>query len=307
MEELKQNLEKEFLSKGYVICDKIGEGGNSHVYKAKQINTDGFVAIKILKLPSYCCETSKLELIAYFKLSIKSYTFLNHSAIINCFESGDLNNGIPYVVFEYIPGDTLKQFLIIRRAPIVIAIIMTKVLNALAYSHTVGIVHGDLKPHNIMIFESEDDLRVKLIDFGAYEPIDGLKSSGVKFRSPMYNSPEQLKGNSPTAQCDLYAWALIFLECLMGIPVVTGNSKDELTRNHLNEQEHIIPKDIRKHPLGNLLVFALNKKVNRRELNAQYLLEELSKLNFNTLPNCHINHQQNIQSNIDNTIFSFPM
>ena len=53
------------------------------------------------------------------------------------------------MVFEYIPGDTLKQFLIIRRAPIVIAIIMTKVLNALAYSHTVGIVHGDLKPHNI--------------------------------------------------------------------------------------------------------------------------------------------------------------
>ena len=306
MAELKQNLEKEFLSKGYLICDKIGEGGNAHVYKAKQIYTDDFVAIKILKLPSYCCETNKLELITYFKQSMKPYAFLNHSAIISCFESGELSNGIPYAVFEYISGDSLKQFLIIRRTPSVIATIMTKVLNALAYSHTVGIVHGDLKPHNIMILGSEEDLHVKLIDFGAYESIDGLKSSGVKSRSPMYNSPEQLKGNSPTAQCDLYAWALIFLECLIGMPIISGNSIDELTRNHLSVQEHTIPKEIRKHPLGNLLALALNKKANRSVLNTQCLEKELSKLDYNTLPNCRIYHQKNRPSDIEYTILSFP-
>jgi serine/threonine protein kinase len=306
MEDLKQDLEKEFLSKGYLICDKIGEGGNSYVYKAKRMNAEVFVAIKLLKLPAFHSKIAKLELISYFKQSNSIYNSLHHSNIVICFESGELYNGIPYVVFEYISGDSLKQFLIIRRTPSVIATIMTKVLNALAYSHTVGIVHGDLKPHNIMILGSEEDLHVKLIDFGAYESIDGLKSFDVKFRSPMYNSPEQLKGNSPTAQCDLYAWALIFLECLIGTPIISGNSIDELTRNHLSEQEHTIPKEVRKHPLGNLLALALNKKTNRSLLNAQYLVEELSKLDYNTLANCRIYHQKNSRSNIENTILAFP-
>jgi serine/threonine protein kinase len=219
-----------------------------------------------------------------------------------------LHNSIPYAIFEYIPGETLKQFLIVRTGitSIVIASIMSKVLEALAYTHSMGIVHGDLKPHNIMIFGSGREPHVKLIDFGFYKPLDGFKSSELKFLSPKYNSPEQLKGNIPTPESDLYSWALIFLECLIGTPVVSGSSIDELTRNHINGHEHVIPKEIDDHHFGDLLAVVLNKVASRRGVGSHYLLEEFSKLDFSTLANCCVDYQQNNQLNMDNTILSFP-
>jgi len=285
MEELPLNFKREFLAKGYLLCDKIGEGGFSHIYKAQRINTVFFVAIKILKLPHYYSEAQKLELMAYFKQSIKPYDFLKHSAIVTCFESGELTQGTPYAVFEYIPGDTLKQFRLGKKSlrTIETACIMRKVLEALAYAHSLGMVHGDLKPHNIMIFGSEKDLLVKLIDFGFYESMNTLGNSFQAFLSPQYNAPEQLKGNLPTPQSDLYSWALIFLECLTGVPVIPGNSIAEMIRNHLSKQEHPIPKEIRKHPLGNLLSITLHKDPSRRGLDAQNLLEELNRIDFNDL------------------------
>ena len=308
MDELKLNLKKEFLAKGYLICEKIGEGGCSYVYKAQRINTDFFVAIKIPKLSLSCSKFTKLELIIYFKQSNALYDFLQHSSIVLCFAKGELHNRIPYAIFEYIPGETLKQYLIARTrtTPIAIASIMSKVLKTLAYAHSIGMVHCDLKPHNIMIVRNGKELHVKLIDFGFYKPLEAFKNSQLKFLSPQYNSPEQLKGNFPTAQSDLYSWALIFLECLTGAPVVSGSSIDEITRNHLNGQEHIIPKEISDHPLGDLLAVVLNKEENRRGVGSHYLLEEFSKLDFSTLANFRVDYQQNVELNIDNTILSFP-
>lgn len=305
MDELKLNLKKEYLAKGYILCDKIGEGGCSNVYKAQRINSDIFVAIKILKLPHYCSETRKLELIAYFKQCMKPYEFLKHSAVVRYFESGELTQGTPYAIFEYIPGDTLKQFCLGKKCmtPIETACIMRKVLEALTYAHSQGMVHGDLKPHNIMIFGSEEDLHVKLIDFGFYESMEGGENPSQAFLSPQYNAPEQLKGNLPTPQSDLYSWALIFLGCLTGVPAISGNSIAEIIRNHLSDQANLIPKEIRQHLLGNLLSRALNQEPSRRSWDAQNLLEEFYKLDFKTLPNCFSVNQQIHQLDMDYTIF----
>lgn len=307
MIELRPSLKKEFLDKRYLICDKIGEGGCSHVYKAQHLKRGDFVAIKIPKSSSYC-ETIKLEIFAYFKQSTKPYRLLNHPAIVHCYEIGELKHGIPYAIFEYISGDTLKQFLILKTKiePTLIASIMMKVLNALVYSHEIGIVHGDLKPHNIMIYGSREELQVKLIDFGVNKSSDTFKSFNLECLSPQYSSPEQIKGNLPTPQSDLYSWALIFLECLIGVPVISGNSIDELIQNHLKDSEHIIPKEIREHPLGDLLALYLYKEVSRRGRDSHNLLEEFSKLDFSTLSSCLFDRQKNIQLNIDNTILSIP-
>ncbi|MFA9372043.1 MAG: serine/threonine-protein kinase [Labilibaculum antarcticum] len=304
MEELNLNLKNEFRAKGYLICDKIGEGGCSCIYKAQQINTGIFVAIKILKLSHSYSKLTNFELITCFKQSNALYDFLQHSSIVICFGQGELNNSIPYAIFEYISGETLKQFLIARTeiTSIVLAGIMRQVLEALAYAHSMLIVHGDLKPQNIMIFGSDKELQVKLIDFGVSKSLAGFKSSDLAFLSPRYNAPEQLKGNSPTLLSDLYSWALIFLECLTGAPVILGNSIEEIACNHLNGEEHVIPEEICKHPLGKLLAPALNKEANRRELSTQYLLEEFMKLDFNTLPNCLLDNQQIYRQNTDNTI-----
>lgn len=304
MEELKPNLTSEFLTNGYQIVCKIGEGGFSDVYKAQRILTGNFVAIKILKLSPLYSKSTNLELIRNFKQNNKLYEYLKHSSIVVCNQQGELSNGIPYVVFEYISGGTLKQFLIerIRVTSIVIATIMKEVLTALAHAHSKGIVHGDLKPHNIMIFGSHKDLHVKLIDFGHYKSLAEFKSFDLAFSSPRYNSPEQLKGNFPTPQSDLYSWALIFWECLTGTPVISGNSIDEITRNHLNRQEHVIPQEICEHPLGKLLALTLNRELIKRDINAQYLLEECSLLDFGTLPNSLSVNQQIYRQNTDHTI-----
>ena len=306
MVELRPSLKKEFLDKGYLICDKIGEGGCSHVYKAQHIKRGDFVAIKIPKFAPYS-ETRKLDIFAYYKQSTEPHCLLNHPAIVHCYEIGELKHGIPYAIFEYISGDTLRQFLILKTRidPTLIASIMMKVLNALVYSHELGIVHGDLKPHNILISGKEEELQVKLIDFGVNKSSDTFKSFDMECLSPRYSSPEQIKGNLPTPQSDLYSWALIFLECLTGVPVIFGNSIDELIHNHLNGSEHIIPKEVRDHPLGDLLALYLNKEVSKRG-GGSHLLEEFSKLNFSLLSSCQVDCRKNIQMNIDNTILSFP-
>ncbi|MDE5423699.1 serine/threonine protein kinase [Ancylomarina sp. DW003] len=308
MEELNFSLKREFLAKGYLICDKIGEGGCSKVYKARRINSTSFVAIKILKLSHCYSKIQKLELIAHFKRSVKPYASMQHSAIVTCFESGELYNRVPYAIFEYIQGVSLKQFLIAKTkiTPLLAATIMCKVLKALVYTHSIGMIHGDLKPRNIMVFGNEKDPQIKLIDFVFNKGLDEFIDSEPKFLSPQYNAPEQLRGNYPTCESDLYSWALIFLECLIGVPVISGNSIDELIQNHLNGLEHIIPKEIRDHALGDLLALYLNKDVSKRGIDSQYLLEEFSKLDFSKLPNYRINYQQHIQSNIENTILSFP-
>ena len=307
MVELRPSLKKEFLDKGYLICDKIGEGGCSHVYKAQHIKRGDFVAIKIPKFAPYS-ETRKLDIFAYYKQSTEPHCLLNHPAIVHCYEIGELKHGIPYAIFEYISGDTLRQFLILKTRidPTLIASIMMKVLNALVYSHELGIVHGDLKPHNILISGKEEELQVKLIDFGVNKSSDTFKSFDMECLSPRYSSPEQIKGNLPTSQSDLYSWALIFLECLTGAPVILGNSIDELIHNHLNGLEHIVPKEIREHPLGHLLALYLNKEESKRGGDPHDLREEFSKLNFSTLPICRTDYHQNIQINSDNTILSFP-
>jgi len=107
----------------------------------------------------------------------------------------------------------------------------------------------------------------------------------------------------PSPQSDLYSWALIFLECLTGVPVITGNSITEMIRNHLSEQEHPIPEEIRKHPLGNLLSIALNKEPNRRVLDAQNLLKELNRIDFNDLqPPLYPSNDISEHTDLENTL-----
>jgi len=304
MKELKLNLKNEFLAKGYLICDEIGEGGSSYVYKAQRINSGIFVAIKILKLSPSHSKSTNSELITYFKQSNALYDFLQHPNIVICFEKGELNNCIPYAIFEYIRGETLKQFLIARTeiTSIVIATVMSKILKALVYAHSMGIVHGDLKPHNIMIFGSDKELHVKLIDFGVSKSLAGVNSSDLAFLSPQYNSPEQLRGNITTCNSDLYSWGLIVLECITGQIAVSGHSMREIFTKQLSTKEVDIPFNIKEQDLGCLLQKILKKNRCERFSDTRQLLEEFSKIDFDTLPNCLGDNQQICRQNTDNTI-----
>ena len=223
-----------------------------------------------------------------------------------CFENGELLSGMPYAIFEYIPGKTLKQFLILRTSisPIVIASIMGEVLKVLAYAHSIGVIHGDLKPHNIMISRSVKAFHVKLIDFGFYKPLNGFESSELKFLSPQYNAPEQLSGNPPTCKSDLYSWGLIVLECITGKVAVSGHSMKDIYANQLRAKDVDIPSDIKEHDLGYLLQKILKKNRLERFDDTRQLLKEFSSLDFSTLPNCFSLDRQACRLNTDNTILS---
>ncbi|WP_159967978.1 protein kinase, partial [Raoultella sp. 18098] len=145
--------------------------------------------------------------------------------------------------------------------------LMLQVLDAVACAHDAGVAHRDLKPENIMISASGLTSHAKVLDFGISTLLPGfgdahatqLTREGEYVGTPAYSAPEQLRGEVATPQADLYAWGLIFLECLTG-RVVTGESTAEIYQRQLSPQEFSLPHAIQGHPLAEVLRSALRKR-----------------------------------------------
>ncbi|MBT0569635.1 protein kinase [Curvibacter sp. CHRR-16] len=264
---------------GYVVQQLLGRGASATVYKAIRLSTGGVVAIKKMlrwDIP---------RLVSRFRLEAKLCSMLQHPNIVQLI---DFVEQPPYLfaVFEYIPGKTLRQHLREHGSMQVTeaASLMMQVLDGLACAHNAGVIHRDLKPENIVITRSGTLVHAKILDFGIGAVTEPLVQSGCdrltlthEFLGTLaYSAPEQLRGEPPNAQSDLYAWGLIFLECLTGESVIAAKSFAEAIQCQLNEREISIPQAIADHPLGTILRFALRKRTQDRSPSAQVLMQRLS-------------------------------
>ena len=182
------------------------------------------------------------------------------------------------MVLEYLPGTTLRNFLR-RHGALTLAdtlALMVQLLDALAFLHQHSIVHRDLKPENIMVMSSGCALHLKIVDFGLAgdhrEP--ALTNAGAG--TPAYCAPEQLRGEPCVLATDIYAWALIFLECLSANPCVQGSTPSEVIAQQLNTCV-VLPEAITALPLASLLTRALQKDIRQRSDDAEALYGELAK------------------------------
>ncbi len=282
-----------FNNPAYTLQHKIGEGGFGQVYKAIYKRTEQPVAIKFLTLEPTLTPTKRQQYIDRFERETRLVGRLHHPGIVKLLDKGTCGDDLLFAVFEYVDGQTLKDYLEQQGAlsAITATDIMTQVLDALAHAHQQGIIHRDIKPANIMLSQSGTRLYTKLLDFGIgtlaqeahqvdYKTITLTQET---LATPAYSAPEQLRGEPASDKTDLYVWGLVFLECLTGKPAVTGSGIASVFHQQLNQAEIPLPAAIAGHPLAALLRRVLKKKLSERVTDSTELYQLLTAINVSNL------------------------
>ena len=225
-------MEGTILGGRYRIIEKIGEGGMAQVYRAQCTLLDRTVAVKVLR-PQYASDE---EFVARFLREAQAAARLSHPNVVNVYDVGK-EGDTHYIVMEYVPGQTLKQ-VILEHAPLAVGQavnIAEQILLALQHAHGRGIIHRDVKPHNILI---TSEGRVKVTDFGIARAASasGLTETGIVLGSVHYFSPEQAKGQTVGIQSDLYSLGIILYEMLTGRLPFEGDSPIAIALKQIQQE-----------------------------------------------------------------------
>ncbi|RVW07757.1 Stk1 family PASTA domain-containing Ser/Thr kinase [Prescottella agglutinans] len=225
------------LSSRYELGEILGFGGMSEVHLGRDLRLSRDVAIKVLRADLARDPTFYLR----FRREAQNAAALNHPAIVAVYDTGEAETDagpLPYIVMEYVDGDTLRDILRAegpmapRRAMEVIA----DVCAALDFSHRNGIVHRDMKPANIMINRAG---AVKVMDFGiARAMADGqstMTQTAAVIGTAQYLSPEQARGDQVDARSDVYSLGCVLYELLTGEPPFKGDSPVAVAYQHVRE------------------------------------------------------------------------
>ena len=211
------------INERYEVLEVIGEGGFALVYKARQTSTGQEVAIKILRHELMKETLDPAGEAERFKHEMQVIGRLRHPNIVHLVDCGLLGDGQLFTVLEFIEGQSLSELIKGegRLRPNEARRLMLQVLEALSCAHVRGVVHRDLKPHNVMVDAGGVRRNALVLDFGiasivTSEPKPSGDADGTIRGSPVYMAPELLRGSNVTVQSDIYAWGLIFLECLTG-------------------------------------------------------------------------------------------
>ncbi|SFI22073.1 MULTISPECIES: Stk1 family PASTA domain-containing Ser/Thr kinase [unclassified Bacillus (in: firmicutes)] len=220
------------LNDRYKLLKMIGGGGMANVYLAHDDILDRDVAVKMLRLDY----SNNEEFIKRFHREAQSVTTLSHPNIVNMYDVGE-EDGIYYLVMEYVPGQTLKQYIQQRGLlPVEEAInIMEQLTAAMAHAHHFEIVHRDIKPHNILI---RNDGVVKVTDFGIATATSAttITHTNSVLGSVHYLSPEQARGGVANKQSDIYSLGIVMFELLTGRPPFSGESAVSIALKHLQNE-----------------------------------------------------------------------
>ncbi|CAM5743441.1 Serine/threonine-protein kinase PknD [Streptomyces alboniger] len=221
----------------YRLTRRLGRGGMAEVFAAEDVRLGRTVAVKLLRADLAEDPTSK----ARFTREAQSVAGLNHHAIVAVYDSGeDFVGGqsVPYIVMEIVEGRTIRDLLLNAEAPgpEQALIIVSGVLEALAYSHQHGIVHRDIKPANVIITHNG---AVKVMDFGIARALHGasttMTQTGMVMGTPQYLSPEQALGKAVDHRSDLYATGCLLYELLALRPPFTGETPLSVVYQHVQD------------------------------------------------------------------------
>ncbi|GLQ99863.1 TOMM system kinase/cyclase fusion protein [Dyella mobilis] len=286
-------LANELLERGYRISGRLGRGGTSQVWRGEQISTGQTVALKVINLEAHLDPGRRQRMAMRFDRETQICGQLHHAHIVRLLDKGSICDTLWFAAFEYIPGTTLADLLLQRSAlePEAACELMLQILDALACAHDAGIVHRDLKPQNIMISQTGRRPQAKVLDFGIGTVVSERQSmdaprltmTNETLGTPSYGAPEQLRGEAPSVKGDLYAWGLIFLECLTGQQAIRGATLAEVFHQQLNPHPVALPHSIIDHPLAELLRRVLQKDVALRAHDARQVYDDLRRIDIGNL------------------------
>jgi HAMP domain-containing protein len=219
------------FAKRYYVLSVLGQGGMGTVYRVQDRELDEEVALKVLLENALGLGSEAVEVL---KQETRLARMITHPNVVRAFDLGE-SEGTYFLTMEYVPGTTLTE-LLERRGPLDLAPglqIAKQICRGLAAVHKAGVIHGDLKPRNVMVMASGV---VKLMDFGVARGTRLGKQEGMMGGSLHYMSPEQARGAELDPQSDLYSAGVTFYEMFTGRRPFESEDRAELRRTHLYEQ-----------------------------------------------------------------------
>lgn len=268
------------LGKRYEILELIGEGGMAGVYKARCNLLNRFVAVKILKSEF----ASDDEFLRKFEKEAQASASLSHPNIVNVYDVG-VDGDAYYIVMELVNGVTLKQYIQNKGSGIStqeIVQITRQIAMALDHAHSNGIIHRDIKPHNILI---TDDGHIKVADFGIARATTSatIVKTNEAMGSVHYVSPEQARGGFVDARSDLYSLGILMFELATGKVPFDGDTPVSIALKHLKE-EVVPPSMVNSHvspSLEAVIMKLIRKEPGMRYQSAARLVEDLELIQAN--------------------------
>lgn len=264
----------------YKILEQLGSGGTAQVYKAFDMTLNRHVTIKVLREQF----ASDEEFVKRFQGEAQAVARLSHPNIVNIHDVV-FDERSHYLVMEYVEGCNLKE--LIRKKgqlPLPLALnIITQILSGLEHAHQHGVIHRDIKPHNVLI---DKNMRVRVTDFGialANADITQTYTSDI-VGSVHYMAPEQVKGGMSGTHTDIYSTAVVLYEMLTGVLPFTGDNAINIAMQHL-EREIEPPHRVNSQvpiELSAVVMHGLRKNPALRYADCGEMLYAINKLGLST-------------------------
>jgi serine/threonine protein kinase len=262
--QVKSNVNVDPSFTNYEFLESIGEGGMGVIYKARHRHLNKVVAIKTLH-----SHLTNADLIKRFEIEGKAASMLSHPNIIGVHDFGLTQTGQPYMIMDYVHGqtlsDALRQFGTIPLNQFIP--IFLQVCDALSHAHKRAVLHRDVKPSNIMLVSNQrSGFDVRIMDFGIAKLMNesetgaqNLTKTGDAIGSPIYMSPEQARGSKMDHRSDLYSLGCVMYECLSNSPPFCGNTALDTMMMHIDTK----PLPISQASMGQVIDRRLEQVVMR--------------------------------------------
>lgn len=286
-----QNPAIPILANRYQLLQTLGSGGMAVVYRAKDLNLERYVAVKILR-PDFSKDEGFRK---RFHQEAKAAANLSHPNIVTVHDFG-LDGERLFIIMEYIPGTNLKSM--IREQQVIptdkALDLMIQAAQGIGYAHRAGLIHCDIKPHNMLV---APDGRLKVTDFGiarALTTIQPDEKNAYVWGSPQYLSPEQAEGLPPSPASDVYSLGIVLYEMVTGKLPFFSKDATELTRMH----KEVLPLSTRNfNPEIPLTLDQIILKVLSKEQTSRYrTADQFGRVLENLKESYKINSQNNQSS-----------
>lgn len=273
---MSQPDEGRLLNKRYQLLERLGSGGMALLYRARDTLLGRYVAIKVLRED----QAHNADFDRQFQNEARAAANLSHPNIVTVYDYG-IDDGQSFIVMELVPGTDLKSLLRKRgRFSVDEGIpLMAQACAGIGYAHRAGLVHCDVKPHNMLV---TPDSRLKVTDFGiarALATLNPAERTDVVWGSPQYYSPEQAAGHAPSPASDVYSLGVVTYELLTGTLPFTASTAEELAHLHL-EAKPIPPSEYVPdipEALEEIILKVLSKEPSARYRTADQLGRVLMK------------------------------